>query len=536
MFRYSIYNFINKNRILIGFIITTISLTGFDIVSNLLFNRFSTEQFKIAAFDIGFAPEIWLTILTLVLGTLIIVISIASQNTPRLIDLYLNNWTSILYMWFITLSSIHSVIFLLIESLLNRPASGLLNSFLLLPIALLSSLPYIFFILNYSKMDHVIGVINNQLSNAILKVEMYSKSRLIENQQVVRNSHFIILEKTNQLMDLFSYVDFKETKGAIIKHLSTTLEKYITLKSKYNTNYFVLTEEIKQDISFSNYTQYQFLKMEKRQTFFEEKIFRIMGNIYNESLTNKNHELASDCCSKIVHIGKIALQKDDDILVGLVSTRINTLFRLSINDGVKNGSSRIINNFIFQSGKLLDIIIKLKKEKELLRYYEFLLIYGNKLFTHSIDDPNIGFSVSFLLYEEKRSLIKINEEGWDDSIQEKLIQLMLKIDEPSDIEPESLLRHKIKHHNSRIILLALALYYCSEKKFDLAKIIIDNSIKELGDTSKEMKMKIFKETFEKLEQTRMSFWEDTDRGTFNIYFSHETDLIDPLLKFIEERL
>jgi len=253
-------------------------------------------------------------------------------------------------------------------------------------------------------------------------------------------------------------------------------------------------------------------------------------------LLDKNHELASNCCSKIVQIGKIALQMDDDILVGLISTRINTLFRLSINDGVNNRSSRIINNFIFQSCKLLDVIIRLKKEREIIRFYEFLLIYGNKLFAHSVEDINIGFSVSYLLYEGKHSIIKINEEGWDDSIQEKLINMMLKVDEPSEIESDILLRHKIKHDNSRIILLGLALYYCSEKKFDLADLIIDNSIEELGDISIDKKRKIFEETFIKLEQARMNFWEDTDRGTLNIYFSHETDLIAPLMEVIEERL
>lgn len=318
MFFYSIYNFVNNRRILFGFFLIFLLLLLLDITFYYALNQFASEHVKLLAFDIGFAPEIWLSILTLVLGTLIIVISIASQDTPRLIDLYLNNWTSIFFMWFIALSSVHSVIFLLIESLVSRPSSELLNTFLLLPVALLSSLPYIFFILNYSKMDHVIEVINNQLNESIRNVGVHSKSGLLKNRKVVKDLHFIMLERVNQLMDLFSYVAFKETKGTIIKYLSLSLERYIAMKGNFNADFYVLTSEIKQDINFANYTHYQFLKMEKRQIFFEEKIFRVMGNIYNESLLDKNHELASNCCSKIVQLGKIALQLDNDIRKSVV--------------------------------------------------------------------------------------------------------------------------------------------------------------------------------------------------------------------------
>jgi len=43
---------------------------------------------------ISYAPEVWLSLLALVFGTLIIVISIASESTPKLIDLFVGDYKS----------------------------------------------------------------------------------------------------------------------------------------------------------------------------------------------------------------------------------------------------------------------------------------------------------------------------------------------------------------------------------------------------------------------------------------------------------
>ena len=52
-----------------------------------------------AELDIGFAPEVWQALLGMVLGTLILVISIASQSIPKLIDFYMKDIRSLLYKW-----------------------------------------------------------------------------------------------------------------------------------------------------------------------------------------------------------------------------------------------------------------------------------------------------------------------------------------------------------------------------------------------------------------------------------------------------
>src|SRR5882757_1678507 len=46
---------------------------------------------------INYAPEVWLALLAFVFGTLIIVISIASESTPKLIDLFVKDYKSRYY-------------------------------------------------------------------------------------------------------------------------------------------------------------------------------------------------------------------------------------------------------------------------------------------------------------------------------------------------------------------------------------------------------------------------------------------------------
>ncbi|MCS5640647.1 MAG: hypothetical protein NZ709_03980, partial [Candidatus Marinimicrobia bacterium] len=96
---------LDRYRSLTSFIIVFFSIVLLDFLFNLcsinllgLINRIlQTNGVAFSAVNMEFAPEVWLSLLGLVLGTLIIVISIASQNTPKLIDLYMHDWRSLFY-------------------------------------------------------------------------------------------------------------------------------------------------------------------------------------------------------------------------------------------------------------------------------------------------------------------------------------------------------------------------------------------------------------------------------------------------------
>ncbi len=53
------------------------------------------------AVDLTFAPEIWGGVLATVLGTLIIVIAIAAESTPKLMDLFVRDWISLIFIYYL---------------------------------------------------------------------------------------------------------------------------------------------------------------------------------------------------------------------------------------------------------------------------------------------------------------------------------------------------------------------------------------------------------------------------------------------------
>ena len=114
-------NLINKSRslasLLIVFFVTIISDSLFHQlypqVILLLEQFFDISEEAHVAVDLTFAPEIWGGVLATVLGTLIIVIAIAAESTPKLMDLFVRDWISLIFIWFLILASIHSTILLI---------------------------------------------------------------------------------------------------------------------------------------------------------------------------------------------------------------------------------------------------------------------------------------------------------------------------------------------------------------------------------------------------------------------------------------
>ena len=114
---YRIQTFSGRHRLLAAFFCVLIGVTAADVIfhdflykgylqfiEQLLANKMS----EVAEADMGFTPEVWLALLAMVLGTLIIVIYIASQSIPKLIDLYMEDWPSLLYVWFLIISGSHA--------------------------------------------------------------------------------------------------------------------------------------------------------------------------------------------------------------------------------------------------------------------------------------------------------------------------------------------------------------------------------------------------------------------------------------------
>ena len=130
--------------------------TYFEVISNFFLVRFDVDLSNTDAIDLTFAPEIWGGVLAMVLGTLIIVIAIAAESSPKLMDLFVKDWLSLVYVWFLILASLHAVLIMFYVAPLGRASSSVLNTYIYLFLASLLTLPYIFYILLYSKTSNVV--------------------------------------------------------------------------------------------------------------------------------------------------------------------------------------------------------------------------------------------------------------------------------------------------------------------------------------------------------------------------------------------
>ena len=82
----------------------------------------------------------------MVLGTLIIVIAIAAESSPKLMDLFVKDWLSLTYVWFLILASLHAVVIMFYVGPLGRVSSVVLNIYVFLFLGSIFTLPYIFYL------------------------------------------------------------------------------------------------------------------------------------------------------------------------------------------------------------------------------------------------------------------------------------------------------------------------------------------------------------------------------------------------------
>ena len=123
----------------------------------------------------------------MVLGTLIIVIAIAAESTPKLMDLFVKDWISLIYVWFLIIASLHAIVIMYYYEPLGRISSVILNSYIYLFFASIFAVPYIFYILLYSKTSNVVATISGMIQKYIL--EMKSPRILAANNFLPINLH-----------------------------------------------------------------------------------------------------------------------------------------------------------------------------------------------------------------------------------------------------------------------------------------------------------------------------------------------------------
>ena len=531
----------DQNRSTAALIGCVLLITLLDII----FDRFLFEPYvslietlsgskpgEFAEVDIGFAPEVWQAILAMVLGTLILVISIASQSIPKLIDLYMKDLTSLIYVWFLIASGAHAgVIKLYGEIGLVRESSRVFNSHFLMSFCAIVAFPYIFFILRYTKPTNIIAKIYGNNMDLIKSLVTPRNHALVKNESVVASQQYTMFESLNQLDDILEYVSFKELKGDIIYDMGRTMRNYLKIKPYLHPDFFRVTQKVRSDISFKTLVG-QYEEMERTRSFYEQKCFRLMNNNYIKLMELGEFDLSSMIAGEVAKIGQTAIECEEEEIVEIVIIRFNTFFRMAIKHALRNNEPRNIYNLAFFYGQFIFHLVEHKKIDQVKKCFMYLRMYGIEIARQFAGVPSVYFNVAVIACEMKKLLEQIYNDRWDMEIQTALVNEILQVDNPPDFNKEDLDQGIMINNGVRWIQFGLALFYHHEKVEEFVERIAKDILDDLDDLGEATFYRVLGMTEGMMRFAGPSFWEDTDRGNLNIFFTPHKDDITPFKQLL----
>ena len=535
-------NLINKSRSLASLLIVFFVI----IISDSLFHQlypqvilFLEQFFDISkeahvAVDLTFAPEIWGGVLATVLGTLIIVIAIAAESTPKLMDLFVRDWISLIFIWFLILASIHSTIIMYYFEPMDRLSSVMLNTYIYLPLSSILSLPYIFYILLYSKTDNVIKKLYSLNIADIKRLKQKTIQLTMNDSKVIEHYQHQLMSTIDQFDDLLEYISFKEAQTEIIRRVGDTVRVYMINKNSYNSKFFTATNTIRNNPTFRTYVEHQYKDIEDRKTFYEVKSFKMMGNAYIRKMENGEYELASLIANEISSVGLLALELKQDNLITDINIRFNTFMRFAIKHAVRNNEPRNLYNLAFHYSTLLQGYVDKNKIDLLKMGYFYFKFYSNEIYKQAANNPSLYFIVDVLTTELKKISIFISEKNWDLELQEHLLKEILQLDNPPDYPKDDL--DQSVNNGVRILQIGLALHYIKIENFDFAETIVADVLDDLAYFDNQTYLSLMEGLYNRIKFSGPTFWEDTDRGNTNIYYSPDSDKIDDFKKMLSKQM
>ncbi len=480
------------------------------------------------SFFIEFAPEIWLTLLSLVLGTLIIVISIASQSNPKLIDYYIGDYPSLIFTCFITIAGIENIYLQLNLSIDSIFYNNIIfvNAYLLMPIAVVNIIPYAFYILSYTKTSSLIHTITK--ANRRMIERTFGKLSAAKAERV----QFHMLETINQLDDQHGFVDFKEPKSEIIHSLGELTRYYLENKDRVNPNILRVTKTVKRDISFKTLID-EFEVIEKSGTFLEHKVFKVYSGIYLQLIDHGYHDLAALICHELSHIGEIALKNKRGNILELCFIQFNTFLRFGIKHASQHTDVRHVFNAVFHYTQLILFLVGKGQGKMVKLGCQYLTYYGKEIYKISLSDPHFIFLIDSFASEIQKILIAMNEAGYNREIQLEVLKIYATI-EPVIKNKEHL--DRVRNNNARAIKIALILFYLHKKESDFVNELIEDIADDLRYFESEEVLEIIKKDCLFLKDSKPNFWEFSDRGDKNIYYTPHKNHLNEFYKLFSEKL
>ena len=284
-----------------------------------------------------------------------------------------------------------------------------------------------------------------------------------------------------------------------------------------------------EDISFR--TMKSLLEeVEKSHTFYEQKSFRLIGNVYNIFLDTGEFDLSTLCVEQLSQLGKKAIENNDQALVEVITIRLNTYFRFALKHGQHNNEPRNLYNLVFHYGQFIEYLVELKEIERIKQCFEYFVFYGQQCFNATPRAKSLAFILDIIAAEMQKMLMIIYNNNWDRKIQRDILEKFLLFDNFKDMNSEFAVQFFSQNHGIRLLHIGLALFYINKKEEEFASIIAKDTLQDFTLMGETLFMKTMAIIFSRLKSSGPTFWEDTDRGNLNIYY---TKYQNEIIKFKE---
>ena len=485
--------------------------------------------------DVGFAPIVWLSFFAIVLGSLTIVITFAAQNVPKLIDLYMDHWPSLLFVWWSAACLVHALsIKVLAEGGIQIIPSLVFNFHVLLAVSLVIGFPFIFSILRSTKTSNVIeNLLNGSFSTINILAAKGSDGKISAHEHA--KIQYQLFEGLNQLIDLLVYVPFKEPKAQVIEGIGALLRHYVQLKPKIPDSFFMVDKRIHDDISFRTMKSLM-AEVEKTRTFYEQKSVRLIGNVYNVFLDTGEFDLSTLCVEQLSQVGKTAIACDDQELIDVITVRLNTHFRFALKHGQHHNEPRNLYNLVFHYGQFIGYLMEYQQVDRIKTCIGYFVFYGQQCFNAIQRAKSLAFILDVLAFEMQKLMLKIYQEKWDRELQEEMLQKFLVFDNFQDMDKNFAVQFFSQNHGIRLLHIGLALFYLNQQEDEFAEKIAKDTVQDKDLMGANLFNKTMTTIYARLQFSGPTFWEDTDRGNLNIYYTPYQDEISSFKKIQQEFL
>ena len=485
--------------------------------------------------DVGFAPIVWLSFFAIVLGSLTIVITFAAQNVPKLIDLYMDHWPSLLFVWWSAACLVHALsIKVLAEGGIQIIPSLVFNFHVLLAVSLMIGFPFVFSILRSTKTSNVIeNLLNGSFSTINILAAKGSDGKISAHEHA--KIQYQLFEGLNQLIDLLVYVPFKEPKAQVIEGIGALLRHYVQLKPKIPDSFFMVDKRIHDDISFRTMKSLM-AEVEKTRTFYEQKSVRLIGNVYNVFLDTGEFDLSTLCVEQLSQVGKTAIACDDQELIDVITVRLNTHFRFALKHGQHHNEPRNLYNLVFHYGQFIGYLMEYQQVDRIKTCIGYFVFYGQQCFNAIQRAKSLAFILDVLAFEMQKLMLKIYQEKWDRELQEEMLQKFLVFDNFQDMDKNFAVQFFSQNHGIRLLHIGLALFYLNQKEDEFAEKIAKDTVQDMDLMGATLFNKTMTTIYARLQFSGPTFWEDTDRGNLNIYYTPYQDEISSFKKIQQEFL